>query len=267
MRRVFVYVCVCGICGCACVCSESTKVKGGRTACGCDSKEWAACACLYLGSLIRVLSGPRGKRGTGPALPTVLFRLPALSTSPTAHHRLSESCLDPTSPTAPTYRISEDEVDADFEREWNALMGDTQSRLGGLSLSPAGPAAAAAAPGAVGTSGAGAGGVAAAGGAAGAGAAAAGEHVHGHAHQRHHHLHHHQGPYGPGGGGGDGADGEGGGGGSVTLKMLVKRGGKDDRTRELQVGWVLRIQRGVLAWLVRAVNVGSVGRWATITCL
>ncbi|GFR49425.1 hypothetical protein Agub_g11482, partial [Astrephomene gubernaculifera] len=89
-----------------------------------------------------------------------------------------------------------DELDEDFEREWQAMMGETQSRLGGLSLAPSRPAAAPVA------------GAAAASGGGGGGAA--------------------------GGGGGE-AEGGGGDGGSVTLRMLVKRGGKDDRSRELQV--------------------------------
>lgn len=37
-------------------------------------------------------------------------------------------------------RDDADELDADFEREWAALMGDTQGRMGGLALGP-GPAA------------------------------------------------------------------------------------------------------------------------------
>ncbi|EFJ41603.1 hypothetical protein VOLCADRAFT_119678, partial [Volvox carteri f. nagariensis] len=82
-----------------------------------------------------------------------------------------------------------DELDEDFEREWQALMGETQSRLGGMSLAPMRAAPASAAGG---------------GGFGGSG----------------------------GGSGGGEADGSG---GSVTLRMLVKRGGKDDRSRELQV--------------------------------
>lgn len=36
--------------------------------------------------------------------------------------------------------------------------------------------------------------------------------------------------------GADDGDGGGEGGGAVTLKLLVKRGGKEDRSKELQVG-------------------------------
>ncbi|KAG2482394.1 hypothetical protein HYH03_018672 [Edaphochlamys debaryana] len=99
-----------------------------------------------------------------------------------------------------------DELDDDFEREWAALMGETQSRLGGLSLAPTPqrpaaslePTSAASGPG---------------GGRAGAGAHAGG-------HRRPEPDSEVPGGEGPG---------------NVTLRMLVKRGGKEDRTKELQV--------------------------------
>ncbi|GIM12927.1 hypothetical protein Vretimale_16172, partial [Volvox reticuliferus] len=76
-----------------------------------------------------------------------------------------------------------DELDEDFEREWQALVGETQSRLGGIPLAPTRTPVAASSSG----------------------------------------------------GGAETDSGVGAGSGSVTLRMLVRRGGKDDRSKELQV--------------------------------
>ncbi len=61
--------------------------------------------------------------------------------------------------------------------------------------------------------------------------------------------------------GADDGDGGGEGGGAVTLKLLVKRGGKEDRSKELQVGKVAHSQSNMhvfLAnWLLRGWAAGG----------
>lgn len=91
------------------------------------------------------------------------------------------------------------EVDEDFEREFSQLMLDHQGRPGGA----AGPAGPAAVPGALRQQ-------------PGAGAAAAGLQQAGDSSAA-------------------GAGGEAGGGGSVAFKVMMKRGGREDRTRELHI--------------------------------